>query len=104
MTATYEQIEDEAHRRFDKNPSTPLAHYIIEVVREGWKPPEPVDPAVLAYREWEASRTGTPAFRASVLAGGWDRTPSAICFVAGFRAAREQEEEAAVALVEALRP
>ena len=104
MTATYQQIEDEAHRRFDENPCTPLAHYIIEVVREGWEPPEPVDPAVLAYREWEASRTGTPAFRASVLAGGWDRTPSAICFVAGFRAAREQEQEAAVALVEALRP
>jgi hypothetical protein len=44
MTATNEQIEDEAHRRFDENPCTPLAHYIIEVTREGWTPPEPVDP------------------------------------------------------------
>ena len=107
MTPTNDQIVAEAVRRFDENPgieSLSLIHFIIEVVREGWRPPEPVDPAVLAYREWEASRTGTPAFRASVLAGGWDRTPSAICFVAGFRAAREQEEEAAVALVEALRP
>jgi len=104
MTPTYEQIEVEAHRRFDENPCTPLAHYIIEVVREGWKPPEPVDPAVLAYREWLVSHTGTPATRASMLAGGWDRTLSGIGFVAGFRAARKQEQEAAVALVEALRP
>ena len=104
MTATYEQIEDEAHRRFDENPCTPLAHYIIEVVREGWEPPEPVDPAVLAYREWAVSHTATPATRASMLAGGWDRSLSGIGFVAGFRAAREQEQEAVEALVEALRP
>jgi hypothetical protein len=47
MTATYEQIEDEAHRRFDENPCTPLAHYIIEVVREGWVP---VDPDLIAVQ------------------------------------------------------
>ena len=106
MTATYEQIITEANRRAAEPGwgARPVEHLIIEVVREGWVPPEPVDPAVLAYREWEASRTGTPAFRASVLAGGWDRTPSAICFVAGFRAAREQERKAVEALVEALRP
>jgi len=51
MTATNEQIENEAHRRFDENPCTPLAHYIIDVTREGWTPPEPpVDPDVLAVR------------------------------------------------------
>ena len=52
MTATYEQIEDEARRRFDENQCSThtLAHYIIDVTREGWTPPEPVDPDLLAVR------------------------------------------------------
>jgi hypothetical protein len=103
MTATHEQIEDEAHRRFDENPCTPLTHYIIEVVREGWTPPEPVDPDLLAYREWEVGNYGTRDFREEVLAGKWDRSASAIGFLAGARMARKQEQEAVVALVEALR-
>jgi hypothetical protein len=100
MTATYEQIEDEAHRRFDENPCTPLAHYIIEVVREGWTPPEPVDPDVLAYREWELSKLGMLCYREEVLAGDWDHFATAIAFLAGARMAREQEQERAKVLVE----
>jgi hypothetical protein len=108
MTATYQQIEDEAHRRFDENPCTPLAHYIIEVVREGWTPPEPVEPDVLAYRKWEVGKHGTRegAFREEVLAGKWDRSLSAIGFLAGARMAREEERKrksGLVATMEALK-
>ena len=102
MTATYEQIEYEAHRRFDENPCTPLAHFIIEVTREGWTPPEPVDPDMLAYREWEVGKRGTRDFREEVLAGKWDRSASAIGFLAGARMAREQEQERAKVLVGAI--
>jgi len=100
MTATNEQIEDEAHRRFDENPCTPRALYIIEVVREGWTPPEPVDPDVLAYREWELSKLGMLCYREEVLAGDWDHFATAIAFLAGARMAREQEQERAKVLVE----
>jgi hypothetical protein len=82
--------------------TTSVIRIVARLARENWTPPEPVDPDVLAYREWELSKLGNAAYRETVLAGGWDRTPSAICFVAGFRAAREQEEEAAVALVEGI--
>jgi hypothetical protein len=38
----------------------PLAHFIIQVVREGWTPPEPdPDPEVVAYQEW-VGRTYPP--------------------------------------------
>jgi hypothetical protein len=96
---------DEAWRLLEEGQD--VAVIAARLAREGYTPPEPVDPAVLAYREWAVSHTGTPATpatRASMLAGGWDRSLSAIGFVAGFRAARKQEQEAAVALVEALRP
>jgi hypothetical protein len=78
MTATNEQIEDEAHRRFDENPCTPLAHYIIEVTREGWTPPEPVDPDVLAFREWIYQN---------------NRANHEDAYLAGARMARAQEQE-----------
>jgi len=89
MTATYEQIEDEAHRRFDENPCTPLAHYIIEVTREGWTPPEPpVDPDVLAFREWASKEW--PLASEAALKSHMDTTPYAVAFLAGARMAREQ--------------
>jgi hypothetical protein len=99
MTATNEQIEDEAHRRFDENPCTPLAHYIIEVTREGWAPPEPVDPDVLAWRRW-AVTSGLGYLPSATTAGTWDQSESAIGFLAGARMAREQERERAEVLVE----
>jgi hypothetical protein len=54
MTATNEQIIEEAQRRFDGNPgfeSLSLIHYAIEVTREGWKP---ADPVLLLAREFLA--------------------------------------------------
>jgi hypothetical protein len=104
MTATNEQIEDEAHRRFDENPCTPLAHYIIEVTREGWTPPKPVvDPDVLAYREWAASYEPGQSMRARTLAGQCDDGPPYYAYLAGARMATERERERAKVLKEALR-
>jgi hypothetical protein len=104
MTATNEQIIAEARRRWDQDwPPRPFENYVIEVTREGWKPPEPVDPDLLAYREWEVGKHGTRDFREEVLAGKWDRSASAIGFLAGARMAREQEQERAKALEGLLR-
>ncbi len=60
------------------------------LAREGWTPPEPVDPDVLAYREWEAGLAKDPIYRDKALSGEWDRYPSGRAFVAGARMAREQ--------------
>jgi hypothetical protein len=67
--------------------------------REGWTPPEPVDPAVEAYREWELSKIVNVACREAVLAGRWDRSVTAIGFISGFRMARERERERAGMLI-----
>jgi hypothetical protein len=77
-----------------------LAVIAARLAREGWKPPEPVDPDVLAYREWEAVSAKDPRYRDKALAGEWDRYPSAMAFVAGARMVREQEQERAKVLVE----
>jgi len=92
MTATYEQIEDEAHRRFDENQCSThtLAHYIIDVTREGWKPPEPVDPDLFAFRKWQSVAKAHEVYE-----------PFA-AYLAGARMAREQEQERAKALEEVL--
>jgi hypothetical protein len=53
MTATKEQIVAEAERRWEHDPVSrdwSVTDYIIQVVREGWTPPPPVDPDVLAVR------------------------------------------------------
>ena len=70
------------------------------LARENWTPPEPVDPDVLAWREWMIDTPGTPEYREEVLAGKWDRSVSALGFLAGARMAREQEQERAKGLVE----
>ena len=91
---TYSQIIAEANRRYQRN-ETPAfyEHHIIDVVREGWTPPEPVDPDLLAFREWEARRPCPDYFRKEVLAGKRDTTPYAEAYLAGARMAREQEQE-----------
>ena len=90
MTATHEQIEDEAHRRFDENPCTPLAHYIIEVVREGWAPPEPVDPDLLAVREISAKQYegAAPVVSADIRLGKYDGDAVLICALAAYKAGK----------------
>jgi hypothetical protein len=104
MTATYEQIITEANRRAAEPGwgARPVEHLIIEVVREGWKPPEPVDPDVLAYREWMISQPCSPDYREAVLAGQWDLGVTATGFLAGARMAREQAQVVSDVLVEAL--
>jgi hypothetical protein len=90
MTATKEQIVAEAERRWENELGErewSVVDYIIEVIREGWKPPEPVDPDVPEYWEW-------------VAAGGGETQRAA--FLAGARMAREQEQERAKGLVEYL--
>ena len=65
------------------------------LAREGWTPPEPVDPDVLACREWMINRSGTPGYQEEVLAGKWDRGANALGFLAGARMATERERERA---------
>jgi hypothetical protein len=60
------------------------------LAREGWTPPPPVDPDVLAFREWAGSFTSTRHLTISD------------AFLAGARMARAQEQERAKVLVEEL--
>jgi hypothetical protein len=87
MTATYEQIIEEAHRRQNRAVECePFSRYVFEVTREGWTPP-PVDPDVLAYREW--------------LNGPFRVVPTLeAAYLAGAHMARQQEQERAKVLVE----
>ena len=100
MTPTNEQIIAEANRRRKERgmDGLLLADFIIEVMREGWKPPEPVDPDVLAFREF-AVRTGLGHLPSSAMAGKLDNGREARAFLAGARMAREQERERAKPLV-----
>jgi len=79
------------------------ARTAARLAREGWTPPEPVDPDILAYRKWMAGSVPGSAAREKVLAGEWDRYSAATAFVAGARMAREQEQERAKALEGLLR-
>lgn len=97
MTPTNEQIIAEAKRRSMDSVMT-LESHIIEVIREGWTPPEPVDPDLLAFREWLAYGT-SHEIREGILTGGWDSSTSAKAYLAGARMAREQERERAKGLV-----
>jgi hypothetical protein len=126
MIPTNEQIMAEAKRRSVDSVMT-LHSHIIEVVREGWTPAEPVDPDMLAFREWAAKRNPTRETASDIfLAGarmareGWtppkpvdpdvlafeewwrteDGSPNArVAYLAGALMAREQEQERAKGLV-----
>jgi len=93
---------DEAWRLLEEGED--VAVIAARLAREGYRPPKPVDPDVLAYREWEVSQLTDHFDREKVLAGKWDRGVTATAYLAGARMAREQEREAVEALVEALRP
>lgn len=99
MSPTNEQITAEARRRLrGESMGTTLADKIIEVMREGWKPPEPVDPDLMAWREWGA-RT-YPSEAKNISAGRWDNLREGLAYLAGARMAREQERERARKLAE----
>ena len=89
MIATKEQIVAEAERRREADLGEggwSVVDYVIEVTREGWTPPEPVDPDLLAFREW--------------LKGPFRVLPAMTdAYLAGARMAREQEQERAKFLV-----
>ena len=96
MTPTNEQIIAEAIRRRKERGMEGifLADFIIEVMREGWTPPEPVvDPDVLAFRDW-ASKEWPLGFGAAS-SGRMDTSGYAKAYLAGARMAREQERERA---------
>ena len=81
-------------------PNVPtLAVIAARLARENWTPPEPVDPDVLAYREWAASYEPGESMRARTLAGQCDDAASYYAYLAGARMAREQEQERAKGLV-----
>ncbi len=65
-----------------------VATIAARLAREGWTPPEPVDPDLLAFREWAGSFTPTRHLTISD------------AYFAGARMAREQEQERAKVLVE----
>ena len=60
------------------------------LARENWTPPEPVDPDVLAFREWFAGYN--PKIRPGILTGKWDGSAFGLAYLAGARMAREQEQ------------
>ena len=73
------------------------------LAREGWTPPEPVDPDVLAFREWGAADSEADGWTAGATLhrqGHFDISEGAAAFLAGARMAREQEQERAGPLVE----
>ena len=106
MTATNDQIVAEASRRAIERGwgAPPVEHFIIEVVREGWTPPEPkpepVDPDLLAFREFASKAARSASLAQSYRDGGMDSCISAHVFLAGARMAREQERERARKLAE----
>ena len=100
MSPTNEQIIAEARRRAAKvGEYESYDHFIIEVVRENWTPPEPVDPDLLAFREWAAGQW-PPAANYLYQRGLADNGREAQAYLAGARMGREQERERAKVLVE----
>ena len=84
---THEELDkataDEAWRLLEEGQD--VAVIAARLARQGYRPPEPVDPDVLAYREWIDRN---------------DRANHKDAYLAGARMAREQEQERARALVE----
>ena len=60
------------------------------LAREGWTPPEPVDPDVLAARNWSMEQ-GHPLNPDEMSEGAYDKSAPIRAYLAGARMAREQE-------------
>jgi hypothetical protein len=78
-----EATADEAWRLLEEGQD--VATIAARLAREGYTPPEPVDPDLLAFREWIDRN---------------DRANHKDAYLAGARMAREQERERAKVLVE----
>lgn len=70
------------------------------LAREGWTPPKPVDPDLLAFREFASKAARSASLAESYRDGDMDSCASAYLFLAGARMAREQERERAKVLME----
>ena len=116
MRARVHAIAQEAYRRRleQTHPGhdidAPTVILAIEIALSGWTPPEPVDPDVLAFREWFADLWNAYAevlpgrsAKSIILEGASDNTEQAAAYLAGARMAREQERERAGPLVEYVR-
>jgi hypothetical protein len=79
---------DEAWRILEEGQD--VAVIAARLAREGYIPPPPVDPDILAYRWWRASSISNEEIRKSIFKGAWDNLRIATAFVAGARYAREQ--------------
>ena len=79
---------DEAWRLLEEGQD--VAVIAARLAREGYRPPKPVDPDILAWRKWMASSLVNPPAEEKCLAGEWDNFGSAKAFVAGARYVREQ--------------
>ena len=100
MTATNEQIKAEAERRRleqykaygGRLPDVggSLIDHVIEVTREGWTPPEPVDPDLLVVREIAAKQyKGAEAVvSADIRLGKYDGDAVLICALAAYKAGK----------------
>ena len=114
MSPTNEQIIAEAERRWLEeykanggklSPHSSKEIHVINIMRENWTPPEPVDPDLLAFREWFADLWNAYAevlpgrsAKSIILEGASDNTEQATAYLAGARMAREQERERAKVL------
>jgi len=89
---------DEAWRLLEEGQD--VAVIAARLAREGYKPPPPVDPDVLAFREWMDTNPLKPR-----PATEQNRYDSLLCevFVQGARMARKQAQERAKALEGLLR-
>ena len=107
MPPTNEQIIAEAERRWLEeykanggklSPNSSKEVHVINIMRENWTPPEPVDPDILAFREWVRSRDARPEIHRAAGSGEYDGGLLAEAFVAGARMAAERERERAEVL------
>jgi len=94
VTATHDQIVFEANRRaLERGPGAPpVEHFIIEVVREGWTPPEPVDPDLPEVREivaqvWDDA--GAPHVARGFRSGRFDKDKALRAALAAYKAGKE---------------
>jgi hypothetical protein len=81
---------DEAWRVAAREGHGKISIIAARLAREGWTPPEPVDPDVLAYWDWHKSVNPTGRLNLNVCDA----------YLAGARMARAQEQERAKVLVE----
>lgn len=102
---TPEQLDEarakEAQRLWEGGQEAGSSSWVVaaRLAREGWTPPEPepepVDPDVLAWREWAKRSILKHISGRDVDAGKFDDVLDAHAYLAGARMAREQERERA---------